>query len=138
MTGRFRTVVQRDSALIEDADRQFIEALGPAIRRQVWLRFETPDSAAKGVVIQLDQLPVSAPPDAAAALTNVMEAVLQQGEFTTVSPVFERSGGPEPTTRDREWMHAVHLAADRAGLEIGLVLISHSRGVRAYVERPDG
>lgn len=138
MTGRFRTIAPPDSTFINDADRQFAEALGPAIRRQLWLRFDTPGAATKGVVIQLDQLPAAAPPEAAANLTNVMAALVEQGNYTSVTLVLERHGGPEPTTRDREWMRAARDAAERVGLDIGLVLISHSRGVSAYAKYPDG
>lgn len=138
MTGHFRTVASPDIPLINDADREFIGALGPAIRRQLWLRFDTSGATTKGVVIQLDQLPVAAPPDAAATLANVMGVLVEQGNYSSVSPVFERRGGPEPTARDREWMHAFRTAAQQVDLTIGIVLISHSRGVRAYIERPCG
>lgn len=138
MTGHFRTVSPPDSPMINDADRQFIEALGPAIRRQLWLRFDTPGATTKGVAIQLDQLPAAAPPDAAASLANVMRVLVERGNYSSVSPVFERRGGPEPTARDREWMHAFRTAAQQVDLDIGIVLISHSRGVRAYIERSSG
>ena len=97
-----------------------------------------PDNDSGGVIIQLDDLPLAPSPDAADDLITVMTMLAEEGQYTTVSPVFERRGGPEPTTRDREWMHAIHAAARSVGLALGLVLISHSRGVRAYAEHPDG
>jgi len=138
MTGRFRTIAPSDSPDFSDVDQRFAHALGPALRRQLWLRFFTPGDDDQGVVIQLDELPMRPAPDAAEQLAHVLSSVADQGAWTTLSVAFERRGRPDPTSRDTEWMHVVHTASGAAALNLGTVMICHSRGVRAYVERRDG
>lgn len=135
MTGHFRTIAPLDSSLFSEADREFVCALGPAIRRQFWLRFFSPGFEEDGVAIQLDDLPTRADPDAPEHLARILSGVAEHGNWTALSIAIERRGGPDPTERDREWMHAVRAAATAANLHFGTVMISHSRGVRMYVER---
>lgn len=137
MTGHFRTIAPLDSSLISAADREFVCALGPAIRRQFWLRFFTPGFEQDGVAIQLDGLPARADSDAPEHLARILSGVAEHGNWTALSIAIERRGGPDPTERDREWMHAVRAAATAAKLQFGTVMISHSRGVRMYVEREE-
>ncbi|MBX9471059.1 hypothetical protein [Microcella sp.] len=137
MTGAFRTYQPTVTRPVTDADLQTPEAqlayaLGPALRWQLWLFFPANDNGFGGLAMPCDDLPRRAPTDAADTLFTVIDGVAQHSGATELIIGLERRGGPDPGRLDREWMLAASTAADRAGVRLRAVLISHTRGVREH------
>ncbi len=137
MTGAFRTYQPTVTRPVADDDLQTPEAqlalaLGPAIRWQLWLFFPANDDGFGGLAMPCDDLPRRAPANAADTLFTVIHAVAQHSGASELILALERRGGPDPGRLDREWMLAASTAADRAGVRLRAVLISHTRGVREH------
>lgn len=137
MTGAFRTYAPTVTRPVTDDDLQSPEAqlalaLGPAIRWQLWLFFPANDDGFGGLAMPCDDLPRRAPADAAETLFTVIDGVAQFSAATELIIGLERRGSPVPGRLDREWMLAAATAADRAGVRLRSVLISHTRGVREH------
>ena len=137
MTAAFRTYQPSITRPVTDDDLQTPEAqlayaLGPAIRWQLWLFFPANDDGFGGLAMPCDDLPRRAPTDAADTLFTVIDGVAQHSGATELIIGLERRGGPDPGRLDREWMLAATTGADRAGVRLRAVLISHTRGVREH------
>ena len=137
MPGAFRTYRPTVTRPVTDDDLQTPEAqlalaLGPALRWQLWLFFPANDDGFGGLAMPCDDLPRRAPADAADTLFTVIDGVARLSGATELIIGLERRGGPDPGRLDREWMLAVATAADRAGVRLRSVLISHTRGVREH------
>ena len=137
MTGAFRTyqpTVTRPVTAddLQTPEAQLAYALGPAIRWQLWLFFPANESGFGGLAMPCDDLPRRAPAEAADVLHTVIGGVAQHTSATELILGLERRGGPDPGRLDREWMLAASTAADRAGVRLRAVLISHTRGVREH------
>jgi len=142
MTGAFRTyhpTVTRPAGVHSDRDddlqtpeAQLAYALGPAIRWQLWLFFPANDDGFGGLAMPCDDLPRRAPAEAADTLFTVVHGVAQHSGANELIIGLERRGGPDPGRLDREWMLTASTAADRAGVRLRSVLISHTRGVREH------
>lgn len=141
MPGSFRTYQPTITRPITDDDLQTPEAqlayaLGPAIRWQLWLFFPPNEHGFGGLAMPCDDLPRRAPADAPDMLYNVVHAVAEHAGASELIIGLERRGGPDPGRLDREWMLAAATAADRAGVRLRSVLISHTRGVREHAPPP--
>ena len=137
MTGAFRTYQPTVTRPVTEDDLQTPEAqlahaLGPAIRWQLWLFLPANDDGFGGLAMPCDDLPRRAPADAADTLFTVIDGVARHSGATELILGLERRGGPDPGRLDREWMLAASSAADRAGVRLRAVLISHTRGVREH------
>lgn len=137
MTGAFRTYRPVTTRPVTDDDLQTPEArlalaLGPAIRWQLWLFFPPDENGFGGAAMPCDDLPRRAPADASEVLFTVIDGVVKHAGAREFILGLERRGGPDPGRLDREWMRAASTAADRVGVRLRSVLISHTRGVREH------
>jgi len=137
MTGTFRTYRPATSHHPPADDLQTPEeklafALGPALRWQLWLFFPPNALGWGGAAMPCNDLPRRPPPEAVNILFTVIDAVARRAPASELILALERRGGPDPGRIDREWMHAATDAADRAGVHLRSVLISHTRGVREH------
>ena len=137
MTGAFRTYAPTVTLPITDDDLQSPEAqlalaLGRAIRWQLWLFFPPDEHGFGGAAMPCDDLPRRAPAEAADVLHTVISGVAERTSASELILALERRGSPDPGRLDRDWMLAAATAADRAGVRLRSVLISHTRGVREH------
>ncbi len=132
MTGAFRTYRPITDDDLETPEATLAYALGPAIRWQLWLFFPPNAAGFDGAAMPCDDLPRRAPAEAADVLCNVITAVVDRAPVDELILGLERRGGPDTGRLDREWMLATADAADRAGVRLRSVLISHTRGVRKH------
>jgi len=132
MTASFRTYRPIADDDLQTPEAQFAFALGAALRWQLWLFFPPNAFGWRGAAMPCDDLPRRPPSDAADTLWVAINAVVQQSPADELIVALERRGGPDPTITDRQWMRAVADAADRAGVRLRSVLISHTRGVREH------
>jgi len=132
MTGAFRTYRPLSDDDLETPEAKLAYALGPARRWQLWLFFPPNAAGFEGAAMPCDDLPRRAPAEAADVLRTVISAVVDRAPADELILGLERRGGPEPSRLDREWMLATADAADRAGVRLRSVLISHARGVREH------
>lgn len=132
MTGAFRTYRPVTVDELETHEERLAFALGPALRWQLWLFFPPGPFGGEGVSMPCDDLPRRPPPDCVDGLARLIESVAEALPATQLILGLERRGGPDPNSIDREWMRVVSEAADRAGVRLRSVLISHTRGVREH------
>ncbi|GAA1734723.1 hypothetical protein [Microcella frigidaquae] len=132
--GRTRVITPEHpltEAELESPEAQLAYALGPALRWQLWLFLPPTDDGFTGLAMPCDDLPLRCPPDAGAILVPLLHGLHEAGARTLIVGL-ERTGGPDPTRVDREWMLALSTAAHEADLTLRSVLISHTRGVREH------
>lgn len=132
--GRTRVITPEHpltEAELQSPEAQLAYALGPALRWQLWLFSPPTDDGFAGLAMPCDDLPRRCPPDAGELLTPLLHGLHEAGARTLIGAL-ERTGGPDPTRFDREWMLALSAAAHEADLTLRSVLISHTRGVREH------
>ena len=132
MTGTFRTYRPVTADDLQTPEEKLAFALGPALRWQLWLFFPPNAFGWGGAAMPCDDLPRRPPPEAGDTLFAVIDPVARRAPASELILGLERRGGPDPGRIDREWMRAVADAADRAGVRLRSVLISHTRGVREH------
>ena len=133
-TGRTRVITPEHpltEAELQSPEAQLAYALGPALRWQLWLFLPPTDDGFTGLAMPSDDLPRRCPADAGAVLAPLLHGLHEAGARTLIVGL-ERTGGPDPTRFDREWMLALSTAAHDADLTLRSVLISHTRGVREH------
>ena len=132
--GRTRVITPEHpltEAELQSPEAQLAYALGPALRWQLWLLLPPTDDGFTGVAMPCDDLPRRCPADTVSFLAPLLHGLREAGARTLIVGL-ERTGGPDPTRVDREWMLALSTAAHEADLTLRSVLISHTRGVREH------
>ena len=132
--GRTRVITPEhplSEAELQSPEAQLAYALGPALRWQLWLLLPPTDDGFTGVAMPCDDLPRRCPADTVSFLAPLLHGLREAGARTLIVGL-ERTGGPDPTRVDREWMLALSTAAHEADLTLRSVLISHTRGVREH------
>jgi hypothetical protein len=117
---------------LQTPEEKLALALGPALKWQLWLFFPPNEFEWEGAAMPCDDLPRRPPPEAVDTLFTVIDALAQRVPSIELILGLERRGGPDPGRIDREWMRVAADAADRAGVRLRSVLISHTRGVRGH------
>lgn len=120
-----------DACANSDALRKLADALGSAVRPQLWLFFPPNPHGFPGTAFACGSVDRSPSSETRESLGVAIKAVVDDTSAESLILGIEREGRGDPGRIDGEWIGTAIDLADDVGVRVVGVLISHSSGVRS-------
>lgn len=113
----------------EDVLQRVTSLVDRAYRRQIWFLFVDGEHRQLPVLPIMD-VPVRPRGPGKGNLTDFLSAVMREMGAEELIVVYERSGRPQLTAADREWLDLVIAACTANAIRLRGPLLAHTHGIR--------